>query len=187
MRFRPTALDGVIVVETERVEDERGHFVRHYSSREFSANGIRATFVLGATSYNRAAGTLRGLHFQAEPFSEAKLVSCSAGRAFDVVADLRPGSRSFGHWVGIEISAENALQVFVPEGFAHGFQTLAPDTTIEYRISAEFRPELARGVRWDDPTLAIAWPYPQPACISARDRALPWLTECKALSASFAA
>ena len=175
MIFRPTALPGVISIEPEKVADERGYFARNYSRREFSANGVRVDFVLSATSYNRRPGTLRGLHFQAPPFAEAKLVSCIQGGAFDVIVDLRPNSRSRGRWISVELSAESGNLVFIPEGCAHGFQTLAPNTVLQYQLSAEQREELARGVRWDDPSLAISWPYPEPTVLSPRDAALPWL------------
>jgi dTDP-4-dehydrorhamnose 3,5-epimerase len=168
-------LSGVIVIEPEKLADERGYFARTYSQREFSTNGISVDFVLGATSYNRRPGTLRGLHFQAPPASEAKLVSCIQGCAFDVVVDLRRNSRSCGRWISVELSPESGNLVFVPEGCAHGFQTLAPNTVLQYQLSAEQREELARGVRWDDPSLAIAWPYPEPTVLSPRDAALPWL------------
>jgi dTDP-4-dehydrorhamnose 3,5-epimerase len=173
--FRPTALPGVIAIEPERLADERGYFARSYSQREFSANGVQVDFILSATSYNRRPGTLRGLHLQASPFAEAKLVSCIQGRAFDVIVDLRTNSRCYGRWISVELSAENGNLVFIPEGCAHGFQTLAPDTVLQYQLSAEKREELARGVRWNDPSLAIAWPYPEPSVLSPRDASLPWL------------
>jgi dTDP-4-dehydrorhamnose 3,5-epimerase len=175
MIFRPTSLPGVVIVTPEKVRDERGHFARGYSKREFAAAGIDTEFVLTATSYNARPGTLRGLHYQAAPFAEAKLVSCIAGRAFDVVVDLRQGSRSYGGWVSIELGSEDGTAVFIPEGCAHGFQTLIPHTVIQYQISAEYRPDLACGIRWDDPSLGIDWPYAGPTIISARDCGLPWL------------
>jgi len=175
VNFTTTALPGVIAIEPEPATDERGHFARQYSKREFFANDITTEFVLTATSYNRRAGTLRGLHLQVAPFAEAKLVSCIRGRAFDVIVDLRPDSQSYGRWISVELSPDDGTLVFIPEGCAHGFQTLAPDTTLHYQLSAEYHAEFARGVRWDDPTLAIDWPYAEPAVISARDRALPWL------------
>jgi dTDP-4-dehydrorhamnose 3,5-epimerase len=175
MIFRPTPLPGVIVIKPEKIADERGHFARAYSKREFSANGVFAEFVLTATSHNARAGTLRGLHYQASPFPDAKLVSCIAGRAFDVVLDLRHGSRGYGRWFSVELAPDDGTLVFIPEGCAHGFQTLVPDTVIHYQITAEHRPELARGIRWDDPSLDIDWPCPEPTVVSARDRTLPLL------------
>lgn len=183
MIVRPTVLPGVVIVKPEPVADERGSFARVYSRREFSANGIDTEFVLSATSHNTRAGTLRGLHYQAAPFADAKLVSCIAGRAFDVVVDLRPGSRRYGHWISVALSPEDGTQVFIPEGCAHGFQTLVPDTVIHYQLSAEYRSELSRGIRWDDPALDIDWPYPEPTVVSERDRALPW-TEAASLARS---
>jgi dTDP-4-dehydrorhamnose 3,5-epimerase len=175
--FRPTALPGVIVIEPERIVDERGHFARNYSQREFSANGIRTEFALTASSFNDRAGTLRGLHFQAPPFAEAKLVSCIAGCAFDVVVDLRRDSKSYGRWTSVELSPDDGTLVFIPEGCAHGFQTLTPGTVIHYQLSTEYRAELSRGIRWNDPALDIDWPYPEPTAISARDAALPWIKD----------
>jgi dTDP-4-dehydrorhamnose 3,5-epimerase len=177
--FRPTALPGVIAIEPEKLLDERGHFARTYSQREFSANGIEADFVINATSYNRRAGTLRGLHFQAPPAAESKLVSCIQGRAFDVIVDLRRNSLSYGRWISIELSPECGTLVFIPEGCAHGFQTLAPNTVLHYQLSAEQREDRARGVRWDDPALAVTWPYPEPTVLSPRDAALPWLDRAR--------
>jgi dTDP-4-dehydrorhamnose 3,5-epimerase len=175
--FRPTPLPGVIVIQPERITDERGHFARTYSRREFSANGVPTEFVLTATSHNGRAGTLRGLHYQAPPFAEAKLVSCIAGRAFDVVLDLRRDSKAYGRCISVELSPDDGTLVFVPEGCAHGFQTLIPNTVIHYQLSTEHRAELARGIRWDDPALDIDWPYPEPTVLSARDAALPWLKD----------
>ena len=177
MIFRSTALPGVIVIEPERIADERGHFARSYSRREFSANGIRTEFVLTASSHNARAGTTRGLHYQAPPFAEAKLVSCIAGRAFDVVVDLRRESKSYGRCTTVELSPDDGTLVFIPEGCAHGFQTLIPDTVIHYQLSAEYRAKLSRGIRWNDSALDIDWPYPEPTVISARDAALPWLKD----------
>lgn len=177
MIFHPTTLPGVIVIEPERIADERGYFSRSYSRREFSANGIRTEFVLTATSFNERAGTTRGLHYQSPPFAEAKLVSCIAGRAFDVVVDLRRESKSYGRWTSVELSPGDGTLVFVPEGCAHGFQTLIPNTIIHYQLSAEYRAELSRGIRWNDSALDIDWPYPEPTAISARDAALPWLKD----------
>jgi dTDP-4-dehydrorhamnose 3,5-epimerase len=179
--FRPTSLPGVVAIEPQRVADERGYFARGYSRREFSANGIQCEFVVTATSYNRRAGTLRGLHYQAPPFGEAKLVTCVQGRAFDVVVDLRPGSSRYGRWISIELSSESGTLVFIPEGCAHGFQTFEPDTIVHYQLSAELRSELSRGLRWNDPTLAIAWPYPEPTVLSPRDAELPLLDRHPAL------
>ncbi len=181
MRFEPTTLAGVWLVFPERAADARGSFAQTFNLLEFEAQGLCASFVVTAVSTNLRAGTLRGLHFQAAPAAEAKLVSCPAGAAWDVVVDLRPRSASYGRWTATEISDTNGRQVYVPEGCAHGFQTLADATTIHYQISADYAPGLARGVRWDDPTLAIDWPM-APTAMSERDRALPRLAEAMAVA-----
>src|SRR5262249_19657669 len=124
-------------------------------------------------AYDRRAGTLRGLHSQAPPFGEAKLVRCTAGAAHDVLVDLRPGSPTYGRWAAAELSAANGRMVYVPPGFAHGFQTLADHTELLYLMSEVYRPEQARGLRWDDPSLAIAWPPCRRRTVSARDQAFP--------------
>lgn len=173
MRFAETALPGVFVITPDRHEDSRGAFTRTWCRRDFAAHGIDADFVQTAISDNDETGTLRGLHFQAAPYGERKLVSCIAGRAFDVVVDLRPGSATFGRWVSVEIGEADGTAVYIPEGCAHGFQTLAPETRLHYQISEYYQPELARGVRWNDPDLAIAWPLGAPTVISARDAKLP--------------
>ena len=177
MKFRATSLPGVFVIVPDKSTDERGHFARLYAKAEFARHGIAAEFATSAVSYNKLAGTLRGLHYQTAPFAEAKLVSCPRGRAWDVVVDLRAGSPSYGRWTATEISAANGRAVFVPEGCAHGFQTLVRGTAIAYQLSSEYQADFARGVRWDDPDLAIEWPYAEPAAISERDKALPRLRD----------
>ncbi len=176
MRFEPTALVGVWLVRPEPHEDARGSFAQTFNLWEFEGRGLCASFVVTALSANRRAGTLRGLHFQAPPHAEAKLVSCPRGRAFDVVVDLRRASPTHGRWVSAEISEADGTQIYIPEGCAHGFQTLADDTKVHYQLSVDYAPDFARGVRWDDPDLAIAWPR-MPTAISDRDRALPAFAE----------
>jgi dTDP-4-dehydrorhamnose 3,5-epimerase len=175
MRLEPLELEGAFVVDVVPHVDERGLFARTWSASEFAECGLDVAWVEWSTSFNARSGTLRGLHYQAEPFPEAKLVRCTSGAAFDVIVDLRHGSETFGRWVGIELGADNRRAVFVPAGFAHGFQTLEDGTELCYLISEAYRPELARGVRWDDPTLAIAWPSCPDRIISERDRGLPLL------------
>ena len=130
-----------------------------------------------SVSFNAARGTQRGLHFQAPPHEEIKLVSCTRGAVFDVAVDVRAGSRSRGRWVGVELSADNGSTLYIPAGFAHGFQTLTDDAQVLYHISERYHPEASHGVRWDDPDLAIAWPQAEHRVISSRDRALPRLCE----------
>lgn len=170
MRLVETPLAGASVVELERLEDDRGHFARTFDAELFAAHGLDARVAQMNTSFNRRAGTLRGLHFQAEPHGEAKLVRVTRGAVFDVIVDLR--SRA---WFGVELTAENDRALFVPAGFAHGFQTLADDTEMLYVMSTPYVGDAARGVRWDDPAFAITWPPAPPAgrTISERDAAYP--------------
>jgi len=172
MRFVPTELPGVLVLEQERHPDERGYFARTWASDELAARGLEARLSQCSVSFNRARGTLRGLHYQAPPAAEVKVVRCLRGALLDVAVDLRPDSASFRRWVGVELTPENGRALYIPRGFAHGFFTLLADTEIEYFISDAYRPEAARGVRFDDPFLAIGWPG-RPSVIAPRDRDYP--------------
>jgi dTDP-4-dehydrorhamnose 3,5-epimerase len=178
VRFVELKLPGAFRIEPERRADERGFFARTWCRREFAARGIDCDWVQCNVSWNRRRGTLRGLHYQADPWGEAKLVRCTAGAVYDVVADLRPGSPTYGRWEAVELTAANGWQLFVPEGFAHGFQTLADDTELFYQMGREYHSEAARGLRWDDPALAISWPDCPRRIISAADLALPGLHPC---------
>ena len=175
MRFTPTSLPGVVLVETPRVEDPRGGFERSYCAEAFAAAGLPALGTQCNFSSNRRRGTLRGMHFQAAPEPDAKLVRCISGRMLDVAVDIRPGSPTRGRWTAAELAAGDGRALFVPAGFAHGFVTLADDTTVFYMMGAPYRAGLARGFRWDDAEVAIAWPI-APEVISERDRALPPLS-----------
>ncbi|MEQ9189697.1 MAG: dTDP-4-dehydrorhamnose 3,5-epimerase [Alphaproteobacteria bacterium] len=180
MNFLRTPLDGVYVVEPARIEDERGFFARSWCKREFAEHGLEAGLAQCSISFNRRAGTLRGLHFQAEPFAETKLVRCTRGAIWDVVVDLRWSSPTYGHWTAAELSADNRRMTYIPPGFAHGFQTLADDSEVFYQISEFHEPEASRGIRWDDGLLAIDWPTPPGGgdrIISDKDRALPGFAE----------
>jgi len=172
--IRPTPLAGAHVVELERIGDERGSFARTFDREQFAAAGLDDRIAQCSTSFNLAAGTLRGMHYQAAPHEEAKLVRVTRGALFDVIVDLRAGSATFRQWFGIELDAESGRALYVPPGLAHGFQTLAERTEVLYQINAPYVPEAARGVRFDDPAFAIAWP-PPPAglVISERDRTFP--------------
>jgi dTDP-4-dehydrorhamnose 3,5-epimerase len=174
MIFTETELPGAFIIEPELIEDERGFFALLWSREEFSRRGLNELFVQANTSFNKRRGTLRGLHFQVEPNQEAKLVRCTAGAIYDVIADLRTGSPTFRRWIGVELTSRNHLMLYVPQGFAHGFQTLEDDTEIAYQISEYYHPESASGVRWDDPTLSVRWPLPV-RVLSERDRELPLL------------
>jgi dTDP-4-dehydrorhamnose 3,5-epimerase len=175
LTFRETEIGGVVVVEPEPVPDERGSFSRIYCRGEFAGQGIDFAPVQASVSSNRRRGTLRGLHFQAPPHAEAKLVLCVRGSAFDVAADVRPASPTYRRWTCVELSAPSRRAVYVPPGCAHGFQTLEDDTELLYLISELYDPESQAGVRWDDPALAIEWPL-EPSSISERDRSLPGLS-----------
>jgi dTDP-4-dehydrorhamnose 3,5-epimerase len=179
MRFLDTGLAGAFLLEPERREDERGFFARTWCHDEAAAHGIRVNWVQCNVSFNRRQGTLRGLHYQAPPFEEAKLVRCTMGAIFDVLVDLRPGSPTYRRWVGFELTADNRRMLYVPAGFAHGFQTLADDTEVFYQMSAFYRAEAARGVRWDDPALGIIWPPCGRRILSPRDLGYPDLAICK--------
>jgi dTDP-4-dehydrorhamnose 3,5-epimerase len=168
-----TALARVVVVELEEHVDDRGSFARTWCREEMARAGLSRELAQCSLSRNRRAGTLRGLHFQHPPHEEAKLVRCTRGAIFDVAVDLRPGSPTRGHWVGVELDSESGRALYVPEGCAHGFQTLVDDTEVAYMISTPYVPEAAAGVRWDDPNLAITWPAAEDRTISERDRALP--------------
>jgi dTDP-4-dehydrorhamnose 3,5-epimerase len=174
MIFSPTAVPGVWVLDPEPVEDERGFFARTFCAREFAARELETSWAQASVSFNRRRGTLRGMHWQAAPHEETKVVRCTAGALFDVVVDLREGSSAYARHVAFELTAENRRQVYVPPGCAHGFLTLADGSEVSYLISAFHEPSAARGVRFDDPRLGISWPL-NPSVISARDRAWPLL------------
>jgi len=172
MTFEETSLEGVFVVGAEQHADDRGFFARIWCPQEFARHGLNPNLAQVSLSFNTHAGTLRGMHYQAAPHAEAKLVRVTAGAIWDVALDLRPDSQTFGRWFGIELSAENRRMLYLPEGCAHGFLTLAGFTEVEYYISSEYVPDAARGVRWNDPAFAIAWPRPV-GILSERDRNWP--------------
>ncbi|HEX8645992.1 MAG TPA: dTDP-4-dehydrorhamnose 3,5-epimerase [Thermoleophilaceae bacterium] len=174
MRFRETAVAGAWAVEVEPAADERGMFARTFDAEAFRERGLGSEYVQCSTSYNRAAGTLRGLHHQAGEHAECKLVRCTAGAVYDVVADVRPGSPTYLRWDAVELTAENRAALYVPRGVAHGFQTLVDGAELLYMIDRPYEPAAARGVRWDDPAFAIDWPdAPGGRIMSARDRGYP--------------
>ena len=158
MEVRETELDGVLVITPRRFGDHRGAFSQTYQSNTYAEIGVTPEFVQDNHSRSSAANTLRGLHFQAPPHAQAKLVHCIRGAIFDVAVDIRRGSPSYGKWVGVTLTAETGAQIYVPEGFAHGFVTLQPDSEIIYKCSGYYAPECEGSVRWDDPDLAIEWP-----------------------------
>jgi len=172
MLFTETKLKGAFIIEPERLEDERGFFARSWCEREAAAYRLQPKWVQCNISFNKQKATLRGMHYQSAPFEEAKLVRCTMGAIYDVIIDLRPDSSTRRQWVAVELSAENRRMLYIPEGFAHGFLTLDDNTEIFYQMSEFYAPAHARGLRWNDPSLAIEWPT-EIRVISDRDRNYP--------------
>lgn len=171
--FEPTRLEGAWVLEVERRGDERGFFGRGWCRKELEAQGLVAGFVQGNIAWSARKGTIRGLHFQAPPFQEIKLVRCTRGAVWDVIVDLRPGSATYLEWTAFELTAASRRQIYVPKDFAHGYQTLTDDTEVSYEVTEYYRPEAERGVRWNDPQFAIAWPDPISPTVSPKDCGWP--------------
>jgi dTDP-4-dehydrorhamnose 3,5-epimerase len=176
MKFTETKIHGVFVIELEKHEDDRGWFARAWCCEEFAAHGLPTDLAQTNLSHNAQRGTVRGMHFQTAPHAEAKLVRCVAGAVHDIALDLRPESPTFKQSVATELSADNGRAVFLPEGIAHGFQTLTDDATLFYQMSAPYAPEFARGVRWDDAAFQIEWPIAE-AIVCEHDLAFPIFTE----------
>jgi len=172
MLFHDTPLSGAYVLEPQPSHDERGYFGRVWCAEELAEHGMNATWVQSSISFNDQALTLRGLHYQAAPHDEVKLIRCTSGSVFDVIVDLRADSVTYGRWFSVELSAENNLVLYVPKGIAHGFLTLQDHSVVEYHMSEPHHAECACGVRWDDPAFGIEWPSP-PAAMSDRDRKYP--------------
>jgi dTDP-4-dehydrorhamnose 3,5-epimerase len=181
LRFAETGLEDAFLLELERFEDERGFFARTFDAAEFAERGLNAAVAQTSVSRNRRRGTLRGMHYQVPPAAEAKLVRCTRGAIWDVIVDLREESPSCLRHFGVELSAEAGNALYVPELFAHGFQTLADDTEVSYQISEYFAPEHARGFRYDDPAVGIVWPLPV-SVIAEKDRAWPDLASRAGIS-----
>ena len=172
MIFTETRLKGAYLIELERLEDERGFFARTFCQNQFWAYGLNPKVVQCNVSYNKLKGTLRGMHYQVEPKAEAKLVRCTRGSVHDVIIDVRPESTTCYQWVSVKLSADNHRMLYIPEGFAHGFQTLEDDTEIFYQMSELYSPEHAHGLRWDDPVFGIDWPL-ENKIISDKDKSHP--------------
>jgi dTDP-4-dehydrorhamnose 3,5-epimerase len=170
MRFTPMDLDGAHVIELEPIEDERGFFARAWDEREFAERGLETRIAQCNVSFNARRGTIRGMHFQDAPYEEVKLIRCVRGSLFDVIVDVRPGSPSYKRWSGVELTADNRRMLYVPRGFAHGFQTLEDDTETFYMVSQSYVPDAERGLRWNDPAFCIEWPLGPPSEISGKDR-----------------
>lgn len=175
MRFIETELKGAYIIELEPIEDERGFFARNFCQKEFEKYGLKTRIAQCNISYNKKQGTLRGMHYQAAPYEEAKIVICTSGSIYDVIIDLRPHSPTYCQWFAVKLTAKNYKMLYVPEGFAHGFQTLEDETAVFYQMTEAYFPEYARGVRWDDPAFGIKWQFDDPI-ISDKDRMLPLFT-----------
>jgi dTDP-4-dehydrorhamnose 3,5-epimerase len=172
MIFRETTLDGAFLIEMEPHADDRGFFARAWCRREFAEHGLDIEIAQTSVSFNKRKGTVRGMHLQRPPHEETKLVRCTAGGIWDVIVDLRPASATYLRWEGFELTQENRRQVYIPKGFAHGFQTLADATEVHYQISEFHAAGAASGFRHDDKTFGIVWPLP-PTVLSERDRSWP--------------
>jgi dTDP-4-dehydrorhamnose 3,5-epimerase len=172
MIFTETQLRGAFVIDIEKKEDQRGFFARTFCEREFSEKGLETSFVQSSISHNTHKGTLRGMHYQAAPYEEVKVVRCTAGALYDVIVDLRPASPTFKKHFGVELTAQNCRMLYIPKQFAHGFQTLQDHTEILYQMTQFYSPESARGVRWNDPAFGINWP-PDERIINERDQTYP--------------
>ena len=173
MIFTPLELEGAFLVDLEPRADERGFFARAWCRDEFEAQGLDPALVQCNLSFNHLSGTLRGMHFQRAPHAEAKLIRCTRGAILDVIVDLRPDSTTHAQWLGVKLTDENRTALYVPEGFAHGYQTLVDSTETLYQVSAAYAPDAEGGVRWDDPAFAIEWPDADPRIVSEKDRAWP--------------
>jgi dTDP-4-dehydrorhamnose 3,5-epimerase len=166
--FIETKLAGGYIIELEKIEDDRGFFARTFCQREFEAHGLNPRIAQCSVSFNRRKGTLRGMHYQVAPYEESKLVRCTMGAIYDVAVDLRPESRTFKQWVAVELTGENGRMFYIPQGLAHGFQTLVDNTEVFYQMSEFYHPQCARGVRWDDPAFGMTWPIKE-VIISIKD------------------
>ena len=160
MIFTPTPLAGALIITPEKIVDERGFFARIFCRREFEARGLNPNLVQCNISFNKKKGTLRGMHYQLAPHAEVKLVRCTAGAIYDVIIDLRSESITYKQWYAAELTAENHKMLYVPEGFAHGYETLTDNTEVTYQVSEFYSPESERGIRWNDQAFSIVWPVP---------------------------
>lgn len=175
MKFTPLALSGATLIEIEPQSDNRGFFARTFCEKEFAKAGLPKRFVQASYSYNAKKNTLRGMHYQIAPFEEDKIVSCPKGSIFDVIVDMRPSSQTYLKWHGENLSQDNYKMLFIPKGFAHGFQTLSDETLVAYNISEFFDPNSARGLKFDDPKIGIKWPQAEMRIISERDKSFSLL------------
>ncbi|WP_226643259.1 dTDP-4-dehydrorhamnose 3,5-epimerase [Mesobacillus subterraneus] len=169
MKFIELDLAGAYLIEMDLIDDDRGFFARSFCSEEFELQGLSSKFVQCNISHNKVKGTLRGMHYQVNPYDEAKLVRCTHGALYDVIIDLRPESSTYKEWIAVELTCDNHRQLFIPEGFAHGYQTLVDNTQVFYQMSQYYHPSSARGIRWNDPAFNIEWPINHPI-VNERDK-----------------
>jgi dTDP-4-dehydrorhamnose 3,5-epimerase len=173
MIFKETKLDGAYIVEMEPIGDHRGFFARAWCTKEFQAHNLIAQFVQSNLTYSPKRGTLRGLHYQIAPHQEVKLVRCTRGATYDVIVDLRPDSHTHKQWLAVELTADNHKMIYIPAGFAHGYQILMDDTEVFYQVGQFYAPEYERGARWNDPAFGIEWPITSPLILSDKDKSWP--------------
>ena len=173
MIFNKTKLDGAHIVEMESIRDRRGFFARAWCSKEFEAHGLISQFVQANLTYSPKRGTIRGLHYQIAPHQEVKLVRCTRGATYDVIVDLRPESPTYKQWLAIELTADNHKMIYIPAGFAHGYQILVDDTEVFYQVGQFYAPECERGARWNDPAFGVEWPMTSPLILSDKDKNWP--------------
>ncbi len=172
MIFTETKLKGAFIIDVARLVDERGFFGRAWCKKEFEAHGLNSDAVQANVSYNKQMGTLRGMHYQVEPFTESKTVRCTSGSIFDVIVDLRPESATYKQWIGVELTSKSFRMLYVPDGFAHGFITLEDHTSVHYMVTQYYTPGAEAGLKFDDPAFNIAWPI-QPTLVSDKDKMHP--------------
>ena len=170
MLFTKTELKGAYIIKLEPLEDERGFFARTFCKKEFEAHGLNANIVQCNISFNKKKGTIRGMHYQADPYEEIKLVRCTMGTIYEVIIDIRPDSTSYTQWIAVELTAENYRMLYIPKGFAHWFQAFIDNTEVFYHMSEFYHPECTRGIKWDDPSIRIKWPISNPI-LSDKDKA----------------
>jgi dTDP-4-dehydrorhamnose 3,5-epimerase len=173
MIFTETKLKDAFIIEIEKIGDERGFFARVWCQNEFEARGLNSRWVQANLAFSKKRGTLRGLHYQIAPYEEAKLMRCIRGAMYDVIVDLRQDSPTYKQWLGVELTEDNRRMLYVPEGFAHGYQTLVDDTEVFYPVSQFYTPGAERGMRWDDPAFAVEWPVTENLTVSEKDKSWP--------------
>ena len=173
MNFIDTAVKDAFIIDIEKKTDDRGFFARTWCKKEFEERGLKVDIVQSNLSFNKRKGTLRGLHYQLSPYAETKLVRCTKGAIYDVIIDLRSHSSTFRHWIGVELTEDNYRMLYVPEGFAHGYQTLQDNSEVVYHVSQCYVPNAEHGIRWDDPSFEIDWPITEERTISSKDQMWP--------------